>query len=224
MENNSHNNIWKVYVHTNKYNGKRYVGITSLDTSERWRDGKGYSKQVFGKAVSKYGWNGFTHEVLFDNLSSTEANNIEQELISKWNTRDSRFGYNVTCGGGGINGFKFTDESRKKMSESAKHRNICYANRKKHPPISDETRAKMSKNNSGANNPNFGKKHTEESLRKMGMSHSKAVAIIDHNGEILSVFESAKKAADYLGVDKSVTAKVCRGVLKSCKGYSLMYV
>ena len=34
--------MWTVYCHENRVNGKRYVGITSREVTERWRDGKGY--------------------------------------------------------------------------------------------------------------------------------------------------------------------------------------
>ena len=37
------NKTYCVYKHTNKENGKVYIGITScLDTNERWKDGFGY--------------------------------------------------------------------------------------------------------------------------------------------------------------------------------------
>lgn len=42
MENTTQHNKWTVYVHINKVNGKRYVGITSLDVNDRWRNGDGY--------------------------------------------------------------------------------------------------------------------------------------------------------------------------------------
>ena len=41
MENTTQHNKWTVYVHINKVNGKRYVGITSLDVNDRWRNGDG---------------------------------------------------------------------------------------------------------------------------------------------------------------------------------------
>lgn len=218
------NTGWTVYVHVNKINNKRYVGITSLSTHNRWRNGEGYKNQVFGKAILKYGWDNFDHIVLFKNLSLTEANKIEQKLISCWDTCSPSHGYNIAAGGGGISGFHFTDESRKKMSESAKTRNICYETRRKHPPISETTRQKMSKNNTGVNNPNYGKKHSDAALKKMSDVHSKKVALLNSDGSIEREFKSAKIAAEYIGVEKSFVAKCCRGVLKSCKGRHFKYL
>lgn len=166
MEDITHS-TWTVYVHINKINGKRYVGITSLNINDRWRNGDGYKKQIFGRAIEKYGWDNFEHIIVADGLTADIANEMEKTLISEWKTQDSQYGYNIVDGGGGICGYKFTDESRRKMSESAKNRNICYETRKKHPPISDETRKKMSENNTGCNNPHYGHKHTEEALAKM---------------------------------------------------------
>lgn len=217
-------NTWTVYAHINKINGKRYVGITSLNINDRWRNGDGYKKQIFGRAIAKYGWDNFEHIIVADGLTADVANEMEKTLISEWKTQDSQYGYNIVDGGGGICGYKFTDESRRKMSESAKNRNICYETRKKHPPISDETRKKMSENNTGCNNPHYGHKHTEEALAKMSQVHSKKVALISSDGEMLQTFNSAKLAAEYIGVEKSVVAKCCRGVLKTCKGKQFIYV
>lgn len=211
-------------MHINKTNGKRYVGITSLDVQNRWRNGNGYKTQVFGRAISKYGWDGFEHEILYDGLSLEDAAQIEKRLISEWSTQNMLYGYNVTEGGNGISGFRFSEQSKIKMSESAKHRNICYSERKKHPPISEETRAKMSNNNKGSGNPNYGRKHTDEELQKMSKAHSKKVAIIGEDGGLVKVFESTKKASEYIGVHNSVVAKCCRGLFSTCGGYKVKYV
>ena len=111
-----------VYCHTNKINDKKYIGITSQTVSERWgRHGEKYKSQKFGRAIEKYGWENFTHEVLFTGLSASEAKEIEKELIKKYNTFGKN-GYNTTKGGDGVLGFRFSEKSRKKMSESAKGR------------------------------------------------------------------------------------------------------
>ena len=97
---------WKVYVHTNKINGKRYVGVTSKAKPEhRWNSGRGYKENShFYSAVEKYGWNQFEHTILFDNLTEEEAKDTEKRLIAEWNTQDPSHGYNMTSGGDGAPG------------------------------------------------------------------------------------------------------------------------
>jgi len=34
--------IWTVYIHVNKMNGKKYIGITSRNVKRRWKSGYGY--------------------------------------------------------------------------------------------------------------------------------------------------------------------------------------
>ena len=59
-----------VYIHTNKLNGKKYVGITSQTPNERWKNGNGYKGSTyFYNAIQKYGWNNFEHEIYQNNLS-----------------------------------------------------------------------------------------------------------------------------------------------------------
>ena len=94
MDTSPDDRVWKVYVHTCRENGKRYVGITSLDIGNRWRHGKGYKTQIFGNAIKKYGWDGFDHEILYDGLTAEEAQEIEMRLISEFKTTDRRCGYN----------------------------------------------------------------------------------------------------------------------------------
>jgi len=45
-------NEWQVYIHINKINNKKYVGITSeKDPNKRWKNGLGYKRQIFYKAI-----------------------------------------------------------------------------------------------------------------------------------------------------------------------------
>lgn len=92
-------NNWCVYMHTNKLNGKKYVGISS-NVKRRWAGhGCEYSDQVFGSAIEKYGWENFSHDVLLDNLTKRQACVEEQRLIQRYKTHDRKFGYNVSLGG-----------------------------------------------------------------------------------------------------------------------------
>ncbi|MBR2680570.1 MAG: GIY-YIG nuclease family protein [Exiguobacterium sp.] len=71
---------YSVYVHVNKFNNKKYVGITSAPVEKRWRNGLGYKRNnYFWRAISKYGWDGFDHYVLFSGLDKSVAADIEKK-------------------------------------------------------------------------------------------------------------------------------------------------
>lgn len=92
---------WCVYRHTFP-NGKVYIGITSVDPAERWKNGKGYSKNTYVRAaIEKYGWENVKHEILFTDLPEEEAKLTEIELIKKYQANHSEHGYNLTEGGEG---------------------------------------------------------------------------------------------------------------------------
>ena len=133
---------YKLYVHISPSN-KRYYGITRLDVKKRWgSDGCGYRFQTYiWNAIQKYGWDNFTHEVLFDNLTEDEACLIEQCYIALYDTMDRTKGYNCSIGGvdhlhtkdtkcklseimmgenNPMYGKHHTDETKKKMSERKK--------------------------------------------------------------------------------------------------------
>ena len=98
------NKKYIVYSHTSPSN-KKYIGITCQSPNERWRNGNGYkNNDYFSRAIQKYGWDNFKHEILATNLSHDEACEKEIELIAKYNTTDNQFGYNITKGGEGALG------------------------------------------------------------------------------------------------------------------------
>ena len=91
---------WSVYIHTNKTNGKRYVGITSQKPSTRWKNGCKYKGcRYFNFAIEKYGWDGFDHRIVISGISRAFAETIERGMIEFYKTNDSRFGYNIQPGG-----------------------------------------------------------------------------------------------------------------------------
>ena len=112
-------NNYIVYEHKNKNNNKRYIGITSQTAKQRWRRGSSYSKKTkIYKAIQKYGWDSFEHNILYKNLSKKDAEEKEIELIKTYNTTNDKFGYNIQ-NGGSSNG-KFTQETKEKISKAKK--------------------------------------------------------------------------------------------------------
>ena len=111
--------MFTVYMHVNKANQKKYIGITSQKPETRWgSNGCHYSNQYFAKAIKKYGWDGFDHFILCEGLAEDEAKEMEIALIAEHSSNDSDFGYNCTIGGDGATKY-YTDEERKLASKES---------------------------------------------------------------------------------------------------------
>lgn len=167
---------WCVYVHTNKINGKKYVGITSRPVEDRWKNGNGYShdQSYFYRAINKYTWDGFLHEVVANNLTEVEAKYKEIELIALYKSNCRRYhnptyGYNMTDGGDGTVGRIHTDDTKQKISNALKGRKMSQESRQKMSesrkgvPFSEEHKRNLSKSQ-------IGRKHSDETRNKISNS------------------------------------------------------
>lgn len=155
------NNIWKVYMHTSP-NNKKYIGITSRTITQRWGNhGEGYkSNSYFWKAIQKYGWDKFTHEVLCSGLTEERAKELEIYFIAKYKTTESKYGYNIAHGGDGTNGYHHSLETRNKIGESNRHSK---------QPMSEETKQKISNSLKGIKRKPMSDE-TKEKLRAIALN------------------------------------------------------
>lgn len=226
--------MYTVYCHTNKSNGKRYIGITSRSVSQRWGyEGDGYYGQAFYNAIKKYGWDGFEHTILYTDLDECQAKEIEAALIAQYETTDAKKGYNVTKGGESANGLVHTPETKKRISTALKGRpspnkgnhykydkdETFHWTGKKHSEetkqkmresykyhITDKTRRKMSENRKGK-------------CTGTDCPRAHAVKCID-TGE---VFATIKDAVAKTGVSSSHISQVCTGARKRAGGMRWEY-
>lgn len=108
--------IFRLYVHENKINKKKYFGITKNQVFERWeRYGSGYKRGThIRNAFLKYGWDSFSHFVVIDNLTYSEALSYEKAFISLYKTTNREYGYNKDKGG---KDFMLRAEVRKKLED-----------------------------------------------------------------------------------------------------------
>lgn len=128
--------MYCVYMHINKINNKKYIGLTSQEVNRRWKYGAGYKGSThFYNAILKYGWDSFKHIIIKDNLLKKEAQILETKLIIKYNTRNEAYGYNLDGGGSApthseetkeklrtiFKGRKFTEEALSKMRAGFKN-------------------------------------------------------------------------------------------------------
>lgn len=207
---------YKVYMHTNKFNNKKYIGITGKDNvKDRWQNGNGYKRCVcFYNAIKKYGWDNFEHEVIFCNLTKQLAEMFEVELIKYYNTTNIKYGYNLANGGKcGNKGLKRSDEFRLLMSKYAKNRRGEKSNHfnKKH---SEETKLKIKLTS-------LGRKHSlEDRIKMSNNSTTKRSIICIETGEI---FNSIVDASRKLNLYANHISAVCLGKRKTTGGLHFKY-
>jgi len=169
-------NDFKVYAHTNKINGKKYIGITCQPVEQRWKRGNGYKNcTAFEAAIKKYGWGGFKHEVLFSGLNSEAAKAKERELILIFHTTETKHGYNLTSGGD--SGAHLSNETKKRHSEALLGHKESKETRKKisnahiGKTISEEAKIKIAQSLKGKfvgdKNPMYGKSPSTDTLKKL---------------------------------------------------------
>lgn len=196
---------WCVYMHANRANGKKYIGITSQKPTRRWANGKGYCTQPhFFRAIEKWGWDGFTHEILFTDLTQEEANGIEILLIKKYKTQSQKFGYNLVSGGGGISGLHRSEETRGKIREAVKKN---WEN--------NEYKSKMSE----AMKKSWKSKDLRNRVSGSNNNGARPVICVDTNQKYGSMVE----AANDTGVNNNNIYQVCKGIRKTAGGYRWVY-
>ena len=199
-------NNFCVYRHTSP-SGKCYIGITNQDLERRWgfngynytivkKDGK-LKHPYFANAILKYGWDNFKHEILHINLTKEEACAKEKEYIAYY--KKGGKSYNITDGGEGLWGYKFTKEQIKKSAE--KRRGIKQ---------SQETIAKRVAKNTG-------KVRTDEQKMKT----SKPIVQYDLQGNFISEYFGIREASRQTGINSSHIGDCCNKVKnrKSAGGF-----
>lgn len=188
-----------VYKVENKINGKVYIGVTN-NFKRRMREHKNESEnpkqndRAIYRAIRKYGWNNFDKIILEENNTIEECFKREQYYIDKYNSLNSKYGYNMTIGG--IGG---------KTHDVSGEKNPMYGRK-----LTDEHKAKMSKSLKGKKKPEGhgrrvsealkGKPKSEkhkENLKKANKgklpSNCKAYTVINiHTGEILNFISGAE--------------------------------
>lgn len=227
--------MYCVYKHTTP-NGKSYVGITSQQPpSRRWRNGEGYVEcRAFYRAISKYGWENISHEILEENLSFDEACEKERFYIRQFESLVGENGYNLE-NGGRVNSV-VNKETREKIAEAMRKRKrnpLSPEQRKrigdslrgkKHPPKTEETRKKLSEANRGKIFSEEHRKHISESKKGVyaGKNNPRARKVLCVETGV--IFDTIKEAGEFIGGSPKNIITCCRGRLKTSGGYHWQYV
>ena len=189
-----------IYLTTNLINGKKYIGkhFGELD------DGYLGSGKLLQRAISKYGVENFSREIL--DFSKSEEENCEKEkyYIALFDACNNEMFYNIHEGGKGGNTTKGLSLEEKlelskkislrvsgegnpmygvKRTEDWKQKHSYWAKFLRDNSVyrTEEYRKNMSNLTSGENNGMYGKKHSEESKKKMS-EHRKGKTLGEKNG------------------------------------------
>ena len=190
-------NNYIVYKHTNKINGKVYIGITCQRIHDRWKGGHGYRSQYFSRAIKKYGWDGFIHEIVAENLSKEDACELERILIKSYRSTETEYGYNQALGGdgGGMYNKHHSESAKKKISKARKENGFTEDH----------------------------KRHISES--KQGAKHHLAKKVYQYtkDGEFIREWDYMSLAAKELNINKGNIGSVCNGDRKTAGGFIWKY-
>ena len=153
-------------------NGKSYIGITSKTAQERFigHCNPAQKQNLCQKAIHKYGKENVIINVLAECDNWELLCIAEQEAIEKFNTITPN-GYNLTLGGEGTYGLKWSEESKSKLSEIGKKnmtedKKMCLLMINKGRKATEDTKNKISEAGKKRASP------SEETRKKLSISAS----------------------------------------------------
>ena len=217
-----------VYVHTNKVNGKKYFGITSQKPESRWENGYRYNSH-FSRAIEKYGWEGFTHEVIISGLTKEEACRWEIALIAQYGTQDPNNGYNIQSGGEGcaeqnnvaVNQYSL-DGKYIRTWASIKEANVAFGVR--HNGGSQIGMACSGKCKSACGYMWKYNRGNTSDIAPYRTNRYKKVAQYSSDGKLIKAWDSVKEASETLKIDGGTITNVCKGkYYRTAGGYIWRY-
>ena len=175
-----------IYVRTNTVNGKQYVGQT-VDTKRRNRDWNNlnwkYGGELIENARVKYTPAAFSFDILKE-CPDEDMDKWEAYFIDMLNTKIPN-GYNLTDGGGGNQGYTWSDNARKRQSQK-------YQGRK----LTDEWKEHISEGQRGEKNWNFGGHLSDEQKEKISRAHMGKHLSEEHKKKISKTLKGKPKSPE----------------------------
>jgi group I intron endonuclease len=233
-----------VYQALNLVSRERYIGMTTQGLSTRVRGHKRDAKtgtNRFYKAIRQYGFDAFFFSIIDMCETKEEALRIELERIAQMSPA-----YNTAAGGlRGAQGWKHTEETRRKMSEMRHGKPGPWLGKKRSAssiakrtatrslnPVrtwlgkkrSPETIAKIIASRPFLPKPprpsGLRLERCRENMRNANERRKKKVRCITHD----KIFDSIRTAARHYGLAKSHLTRCCNGVCGNAHGLEFEFV
>ncbi len=157
-----------IYKSENKLNGQVYIGKTILSLENRRQEhiytvGR-HKNTYFHNAIRKHGIDNFEWSVLTETDSESKLNALEKFYIMAY--RKMGLIYNLTDGGEGSSGRIYSEETKKKMSDSHKGKKLKPFTEEHKRKIAEKTRNMSEEQRQKIRESNSKRVHTEESRIK----------------------------------------------------------
>ena len=110
-----------IYKTTNLLNNKIYIGQHKSNIFDESYHGSG---KYLWNSINKHGIENFKTELIKECFNKEELDFYEIYYIDYYNSRDKSIGYNITLGGYGIRGYKFSEEDKKKIGIKTREHNL----------------------------------------------------------------------------------------------------
>ena len=206
------NDKYCVYKHTAP-DGRVYIGLTKCLPSCRWQSGTGYKGNTyFTRTINKYGWHNFSHTIIADNLTETEAKNLEIYLIALYHSNERKYGFNISSGGESKAGTTISEWHKQQISKASKGKIVSKETRERLSESAKRTWQKeshiqkMRELNLGPKNPQYGKKRSDEDRLKRG---ARPVLQFDLQGNFVKEYISRNEASKQTGINRFGISACC---------------
>lgn len=113
--------IYSIYCITNIVNNKKYIGYTSKNPINRWKEhikasNRNIRNNILYKAIRKHGIENFSFEVIYQSKDGYYTlRTMEEYFIREYKSFKTEWGYNMTYGGEGSFGYECSDEVKEKF-------------------------------------------------------------------------------------------------------------